>query len=182
MKCPKCSFDFSIGGETYDPRHGCPVCGWMRSPNSAPPEPEGEFAVSSRELIVCWILALVFVLGSYVAVRRINTAWAVDAFPWAYYCIGGGIYLLIAFILSPNPDIDQPIYWQIFWPYPAPGEWRWNGTVALMVFILAPGKIVLAALWGVPCFLIECVRSRAKNRAQHPEKRSRISTTDRGRF
>jgi len=174
MKCPKCGTEVSIAGCAYDLRRGCPVCGWTRAPGDQPVQPEGEFSVSPGQLVVCWILAIPMVLGPYVAVWWFRPAWATEAFPWKYYWLAWGIYLLIAFLFAPEPDVDQPLLLQVFWPTVATNEWYWNRFMVFLALALTPGKIVLAALLGIPRYVFLIRRLRAKNRQVERGMRARL--------
>jgi len=150
MKCPRCGFDLVVKGRG---RYSlvCPQCGWTLSPSRGKPvsEIEQEYGVSYVQWLVCWFLTLLVVLGPYVAILVLKPAWATDAFLWKYYWIGWGIYLLVAFVFSPAPKGDYPawifiLFDEASWLDPTDYTLTWLGL------LLAPGKIVIAALLGTP--------------------------------
>jgi hypothetical protein len=180
MKCPKCGMDISVAGAVYDFTRGCPACGWRRSEDRQSPEPEGEFTVSPGEWVVCWILAIPLVLGPYVALWWFRADWPFAALVWKYYWPGWGVYLVIAFLFSPEPseDTDGSRVGAIYlWlgrgglPGLFSSEEEAIGIMGLLALTLVPGKIVLAALFGLPHYLWLTMRLRRKSRMLEREAR-----------
>ena len=165
MNCPKCGTEISASGGRYDFRYACPVCGWTRSRRDRrQPETKGEFAVSHSQWILCWILAIVFVLGPYIAIWLLKPAWATQEFFVKYYWLGWGVYLLAALVLSPNPNVDNLGYFGGLIGRPLDWSDDWNRFLIVLVLLLTPGKMVLAALFGTPRHLTLILRARAKSR------------------
>jgi MFS family permease len=147
MKCPKCGTDIAIPGARYDFRLGCPVCGWQHSPDSRTgPSEEGQYDVSPAELVVCWILTLLFVGSPYAAIWY----FAQDRVPLSFftkgYWVGWGVYLLLAFVLSPRPDMENIGWLGGLIVRPFDFDQYWNRYKLRLALLLAPGKIVIAAL------------------------------------
>lgn len=179
MKCPKCGTEISVGRRSYDFAKGCPACGWRRSGSGAQPGDEtGEFSVSPGELVVCWILTIPMVLGPYAVIFFLQPEWASRGFFRIYYWLGWGAYLVLAWLFSPEPDVEGPADSRPGWiadvdPDDMPSVP--DTPTAWLALALAPGKIVLAALIGLPRCLYLALRLRARNRALEQEARQRLS-------
>ena len=175
MKCPKCGAEISARNAPHGFRHGCPVCGWTSSQRDRRhrPKKEGELAVSPGQWIVCWILAIAFVFGPYIAIWLLKPPWATQQFFVKDYWLGWGVYLLVTLVLSPNPDMDNLGYFGGLVDNPYHWKDDWNRFQVGLVLLLTPGKIFLAALLGTPRYLMLILRGQAKTRELQREARRR---------
>lgn len=166
MICPKCGSEISVRGSRYDLRHGCPVCGWARGRSKGweKTRGEGQYEVSYAQWVVCWILAVAFVFGPYVTIWVLQPAWATPGFFFKYYWIGWGIYLVLALVLTPNPNMENIGYFHGLIDKPFDFSDDYNRFLVFLTIVLTPGKIVIGALWRTPRYLKLALGRRATGR------------------
>jgi hypothetical protein len=147
MRCPKCATELDVGGEKYDLRRGCPVCGWTHVDGELANKPSGELDVSPGQWVICLLLTLLFVAGPCLLLHVVHPPWATTRFLWVYYGAGWLAYLLVAIVLLPGQK-PYPIFtlrYRLFGPYWI--DWSSLAT-ALLTLLLAPALIVMAAIAG----------------------------------